>query len=84
MLVNRRTERSLKHRRVSAVRGPRRHGSGALATVAAVAELVVMETAGKLRLLQVGRDMLVGHFLHPRLEQISFLHTVIVNAHVLP
>ncbi len=38
-----------------------------------MAELVVVEAARELRLLQVGGDMLVWHLLHARLEEISFL-----------
>lgn len=50
-----------------------RHGGGALAPVAAMAELVVVQAASKLSLLEVGGDMLVGHLLKSGLEQIDFL-----------
>jgi hypothetical protein len=72
MFVDRRGHRGMQDWRV-AVRRPRRHGSGALAPVAAVAELVVVKATCELRLLQVGGDMLVRHLLHSRLEKISFL-----------
>ncbi len=36
-------------------------------------ELVVVETAGKLSLLQVCRNMLVWHLLKTSLEEIDFL-----------
>ena len=38
-----------------------------------MAELVVVEAAGELRLLQVRGNVLVGHFLESSLEQIDFL-----------
>lgn len=49
------------------------HGGGALATVAAVAELVVVQAACELGLLQVRGDVLVGHLLQAGLEQINLL-----------
>ena len=36
-------------------------------------KLMVVQTAGKLCLLQVRGDVLVGHFLKPSLEEIYFL-----------
>ncbi len=54
-------------------RGGRADGAVAFAAVARVRELVVVETAGELRLLQVRGDVLVGHLLHPGLEEICFL-----------
>ena len=79
VLVDRRGNRGLEDGRVPAVGGTRRHGGGALAAVAAVAELVVVKTACKLRLLQVGGDVLVGHLLHACLEEISFLYAGLVS-----
>lgn len=38
-----------------------------------MAQLVVMETAGQLGLLQMCGDMLVGHFLQASLQEINFL-----------
>lgn len=49
--------------RVAGRRRRRRHGRGALAAVAAVAELVVVQAAGELCLLEVRGDVLVGHLL---------------------
>lgn len=51
-----------------AARSHRRDGRGALAAVAAVRELVEMQAAGQLSLLQVGSNVLVGHLLHTGLE----------------
>lgn len=38
-----------------------------------MAELVVVKAAGKLRLLQMGSDVLVRHLLEPGLEKVYFL-----------
>lgn len=43
-------------------------------------QLVIMKTAGKLRLLQMGRDVFVWHLLLPLLEQVEFLKKVLVVA----
>lgn len=59
---------------MTASRGARGNRSGPLAPVAAVAELMVVQTAGKLGLLEVRRDMLVGHLLKPSLEEVDFLY----------
>lgn len=53
--------------------GARRDRGRPLAAVAAVAELVVVKAAGKLRLLQMGSDVLVRHLLEPGLEKVYFL-----------
>lgn len=60
--------------RVSRGRGRRRHGGRALTPVAAMAELVVVQAASELSLLEVGGDVLVGHLLKSGLEQIDFLY----------
>lgn len=59
--------------RVAAGRAARGHGCCSLAAVAAVAELVVVETACELRLLQVSSNVLVRHLLETSLEEIDFL-----------
>jgi len=53
--------------------GRARDGGGALATVGAVRQLVVVETASQFGLLEVGGDVLVGHLLKTSLEEIDFL-----------
>jgi hypothetical protein len=57
--------------------GAARSGGGyravALAAVAAVGELVVVQAAGKLSLLEVCSNMLVRHLLHAGLEEVVFL-----------
>lgn len=58
---------------VGARRGVRGDGGSPLAAVASVRELVIVETASKLRLLEVGSDMLVGHLLHSSLEEVVLL-----------
>lgn len=50
------------------------HRGRPLAAVAAVAQLVVVQAARELRLLQVGGDVLVGHLLQAGLEQVDFLY----------
>lgn len=59
--------------RVSSGRRRGRHGGRALTPVAAMAELVVVQAASELGLLEMGGDVLVGHLLKPGLEQIDFL-----------
>jgi hypothetical protein len=49
------------YRRMSG--GARGDGSGPLATIAAMGKLVVMETTGKLGLLEMSRNVLIRHFL---------------------
>jgi hypothetical protein len=56
-----------------AERGCRRHRRGAAATVAAVGQLVEVQTAGKLSLLEVQGNVLVGHLLHAGLKQVVLL-----------
>jgi hypothetical protein len=56
-----------------AARGGRGHGVVALAAVAAVRELVVVQAAGKLSLLEVGSNVLVWHLLHAGLKKVVFL-----------
>jgi hypothetical protein len=46
--------------------------------MASVGELVVVETAGQLGLLEVCSDVLVGHLLHAGLEEIVFLLLLVV------
>jgi hypothetical protein len=48
--------------------------------VAPVRELMIVQTAGQFRLLQMCSDMFVGHFLHPSLEKIAFLRARISTA----
>jgi hypothetical protein len=59
-----------------AARGGRGHGVVALAAVAAVRELVVVQAAGKLSLLEVGSNVLVWHLLHAGLKKVVFLGDV--------
>ena len=59
-----------------AARGGRRHRVVALAAVAAVRELVVVQAAGKLSLLEVGSNVLVWHLLHAGLKKVVFLADV--------
>ena len=58
---------------MAASRGPRGHRSGALSSVASVTELVVVQATGKLRLLQMCCNVLVGHLLETGLEEVGFL-----------
>jgi hypothetical protein len=53
----------------------RRYRSGALTAVAAMGELMVVKAASQLCLLQVGSNMLVGHFLQAGLEEVVFLRS---------
>lgn len=59
--------------RVTRRGGRGRHGGRALAPIAAMAELVVVQAASELGLLEVGGNVLVGHLLKSGLEQIDFL-----------
>lgn len=59
---------------VASRRRARGHGGRPLAAVAAVAELVVVQAAGELGLLEVGGDVLVRHLLQAGLEQVDFLY----------
>jgi hypothetical protein len=59
--------------------GAGRARGGALATVAAVGELVVVETASQLGLLEVSSNVLVRHLLHASLEQVHFLKMMLVR-----
>jgi hypothetical protein len=56
-----------------AERGYRRHRRGAAAAVAAVGQLVEVQTAGKLSLLEVQGNVLVRHLLHAGLKQVVLL-----------
>lgn len=56
-----------------AARGRRRNGRGALTAMASVRQLVVVQTAGQLGLLEVGGNVLVGHLLHACLKQVVLL-----------
>jgi hypothetical protein len=56
-----------------AARSGRGHRGGALAAVAAVGQLVEVEAASKLRLLEVSSNVLVGHLLHAGLEEVVLL-----------
>lgn len=56
-----------------AARSGRGHGGGSLAAMAAVGQLVEVQAAGKLRLLEVGSDVLVRHLLHAGLEEVVLL-----------
>lgn len=59
--------------RVTRGGGRGRHRGRALAPVAAMAELVVVQAASELRLLEVGSNVLVRHLLKSGLEQVHFL-----------
>jgi hypothetical protein len=52
----------------------RGHGRGSLAAVATVRELVKVQAASKLGLLEMGSDMLVRHLLHAGLKEIILLN----------
>lgn len=66
-------DRGLHERGVSIGRRARRHGRCPLAPVAAVAQLVVVQAACQLRLLQMGGDVLVRHLLQAGLKQVNLL-----------
>lgn len=53
--------------------GRGRHGGCALAAVATMAKLVVVQATGQLGLLEVSGNVLVGHFLKTSLQQIDLL-----------
>lgn len=72
-LVDRRGDAREHHGRVAGRGAAGGHGGGALAAVAAVAELVVVQAAGELGLLQVRGDVLVGHLLQAGLKQVNLL-----------
>lgn len=48
-----------------------------LAAVVAMTELVVVEATGKLRLLEMSGDMLVGHLLHASLQEVQLLYDLV-------
>lgn len=75
-LMNGTRDGGVHERRVAGRGGAGGHGGRALATVAAMAELVIVQAAGELCLLQVGGDMLVRHLLQPCLEQVDFLYVL--------
>jgi len=56
-----------------AARGRGGHRRGALATVATVRQLMEVQAAGKLGLLEVCSNVLVGHLLHAGLEEVVLL-----------
>jgi hypothetical protein len=58
---------------VGVVCGDGRAREVALAAAAAVGDLVVVEAAGQLRLVQMGGDVLVGHLLEASLKKVCFL-----------
>lgn len=66
-------DRGLHEGGVSVGRRARRHGRRPLAAVAAVAQLVVVQAACQLRLLQMGGDVLVRHLLQAGLKKVYFL-----------
>lgn len=45
--------------------------------MASVRQLVEVEAAGKLRLLEVSSNVLVGHLLHAGLEEVVFLEVML-------
>ena len=59
------------------VRHGRRARQVALAAVASVRDLVIVQAAGELSLVEVGSDVLVGHLLHPGLEEVLLLWCVV-------
>lgn len=75
MFVDGRGNRGLEDGRVSAAGGRGRDTRCALAAVAAMAQLVVMEATGQLCFLEVCCDVLVGHLLETCLEQVNLLWT---------
>lgn len=60
-------------RRVIVGGASRRAGRSALTSVAAVGELVIVKTTCQFRLLEMRRNVLVGHLLEASLEEIVLL-----------
>ncbi len=51
-------------------------------TFVSLRELVIMEAACQLGLLQMGGDMLVRHFMHSGLDEIGFLELIFIRIEV--